>query len=736
MTTYFWTERVVYFSTGIVFGGCALTTKKLSEYFPFQKELHLLCELFTRSSYLALRQTVKKIDQEMSIPRSNISWHENQNALSKIPTQSKEDRDLISFLKMRWLSKANGFYPFEINYALPCFGLECQVSPETKNSYARDPFTQSSLVYENRMKALKKNMLDTEPYPLILTRPNLCNNHFPSYCQIDSDLSSISKKGPIVVDFSSVVATESWEKIRENFLNKCQENSIPTDQLICTHIIHFGKEKPSGIQILPLLDQDREYKSLLKWISSTGLTANPSELDRIVESTANPKNDRLQFTQTSLNLEPISGLDEPTSLMVEGLLSNLKAISQVEKKMNETEKAIIQLSFSNLNQQIQKIREKKLTFYQTMTLLEEAYSNLNAILEIYSPFNHEDFSSIYAEIISPPSALKEMITYGLLATGMTSVHAIISKVEQTIQRKPSVIYGENTYFECIHLAHENYLALSEHQALNSDWEKADIFLAQFNPVLRRDHDIASSYQVEQVANNIHKALSKNRIKPLTVMLDATIEFLKSSRIQELLEEFKSEISTGKLCIFCYRSGLKFDLFGMDNHTGSPCFMVHNQDRYWQLFDDIFADPSFLTDRLSLQWFALAFKNTHKQLDLYRHQIFANTRSLLKTIPIDLYDSKAPYHIIACQEDADPSFIDIKVIGPLHQFRAAAIVGGSLYLDSMEAKHPIYCRRSFGFYHPNLGIIFGEKSSTIRLTLGLDPSQVDVFSKCLRKLRAH
>jgi hypothetical protein len=737
ITTYVWTERVVYLTAGTLFGACAYITKQFTYYFPFHKDLHLLSELLTRSSHIALRQTFEKpfakSTQGKWIYQSNISWDKNQYALSKIPTHSHEDRDLVSFLKMRWLSKANGFYPFEINFVLPCFGLEYQVSPETKNSYARDPFTQSSLVYENRIKALKKTMPETKPYPLILARPNLCKNHFHSYCQLDTDLSYLQKKAPVIFDFSSAIFTDSWEKIRENFLKKCQENSIPPDQLICAQIIHFGDEKPTGIQILPLLNQEKEFKSMLKWISSTGLTANPSELDRIVGSTVAPKEGRFEIEQTSLNLEPISGLDEPTTLMVEGLFSNLKAISQMDKKMNDTEKAIIQLSFSNLNQQIQNIREKKLSFYQTMISLEEAYSNLNAVLEIFSPFTHEDFSSIYADLISPPLALKEMTTYSLLATGMTSVNAILNKVEKTIQRKPRVIYGDNTYFECIHLAQENCLALSEHQAMSCDFETADIYLAQFNPVLRRDHDVTSVYQIEQVANNIHKALSANRLQPLTVVLDATIEWLKSNRIQALLEEFQSEIVQGKLGIFCYRSGLKFDLFGMDNHTGSPCFMAHNQDPYWQLFDEIFVDPAFLTDRLSLQWFALAFKNSSRELDLYRNQIFANTRSLLQTIPADLYDSQAPYHIIQCKDDADPSFIDIKVTGPFHQFRAAAIVGGSLYLDSMQAKHPIFCRRSFGFYHPNLGIIFGEKSSTIRLTLGLDPSQIDIFAECLIKL---
>jgi len=92
------------------------------------------------------------------IPRSQISWDQNKKALSQIHCNTFNDQALISFLERRWLAKATGFYPFEVNYGLPCFDISCQVSPETKNSYARDPFSQTSKVYENRMEAWKKSL--------------------------------------------------------------------------------------------------------------------------------------------------------------------------------------------------------------------------------------------------------------------------------------------------------------------------------------------------------------------------------------------------------------------------------------------------------------------------------------------------------------------------------------------------------------------------------------------------
>jgi len=96
---------------------------------------------------------------------------------------------------------------------------------------------------------------------------------------------------------------------------------------------------------------------------------------------------------------------------------------------------------------------------------------------------------------------------------------------------------------------------------------------------------------------------------------------------------------------------------------------------------------------------------------------------------------APYRITPMEIGVDPIFIDIKVTSPMHVIRSAAIVGGSLYLNCMKEGHPIFYRRSIGFYHPNFGILFGDEGSTLRLTLGIDPTQVDLIAKCFEEIDA-
>ncbi len=171
------------------------------------------------------------------------------------------------------------------------------------------------------------------------------------------------------------------------------------------------------------------------------------------------------------------------------------------------------------------------------------------------------------------------------------------------------------------------------------------------------------------------------------------------------------------------------------HLHSSSFFI-NGGATWDSFDSLLTDPVLQTDRLSLNWFCLAYQSATPQLELYRKQVFANTRSLLNQVPSRLLSDKdAHYRVIPFESDADPAFIDIKISGPCHQAKAAVLVGGCLYLECMEGGHPIFYRRSLGFYHPNFGILFGKDSTTIRLTLGLDPAQVDLLTHCFEKIDA-
>jgi len=142
------------------------------------------------------------------------------------------------------------------------------------------------------------------------------------------------------------------------------------------------------------------------------------------------------------------------------------------------------------------------------------------------------------------------------------------------------------------------------------------------------------------------------------------------------------------------------------------------------------------DRLSLNWFCLAYGYAAPQLELYRKQIFENTRALLNKIPPRLFaDNRIGYRVIPMAQDADPAFIDFKIYGFLHRLRGASVASGGLYMACMKGGQPIFFRPGLGFYHPNFSVLFGDECTTIRLTLGLDPAQVDILAEYFQTIDA-
>jgi hypothetical protein len=272
-------------------------------------------------------------------------------------------------------------------------------------------------------------------------------------------------------------------------------------------------------------------------------------------------------------------------------------------------------------------------------------------------------------------------------------------------------------------------AIHMDKATPEDWKKVDILVEQFNPVLRLEGEVV--YRLENIAQNLHKCLAVREGVPLVVALDCTIDFLHSRKMIDLLQEFTPQIEKGALCVIGFRSGNKFDLFGMDNYCGAPFFVIHNQDPKWNVCASLFTDDSVQADTLSVNWFCLAYKYAAPQLELYRKQIFDNTRALLQKVTVAGNGSRV--RVSPAEEEADLAFLDVKVFGAMHKYRSAVLVAGLFFITSMEEKRPMFNRPSLGFYHSNCTMQFGEVNSTIRLTLGVDPAEVELFAGCLESI---
>lgn len=235
---------------------------------------------------------------------------------------------------------------------------------------------------------------------------------------------------------------------------------------------------------------------------------------------------------------------------------------------------------------------------------------------------------------------------------------------------------------------------------------------------------------------------KNNDPPLTVALDCTIDYINSNKVKNLLEEFKEEIQNGTLNFVFFKSGQKFDMFGMDNYYGAPFFMVNNSDPKWETFKAMSRSPGIQTDILSEQWFCLAYKYASEGLDDYRRLIFENSREILKNCPDSLRpkDDLLNQRITVSQVDdeMDVSSIDIKVRGGFHKLKALALMA-RFYLSCIKHGVKTYSRASFGFFHPNFIVIMIQNvkdSTTIRLSPGINPRENKFIIEFLNGLTSY
>lgn len=707
-------------------------------------------------------------------PISQKSWEFYRWQLNAVPVISEKESRLLTFLEKRWLAKGNGFYRAEVDWVCPCFQIPMQVHPETTNCYARDPFTSASIAYNNQVERWKQILPHPKIFPLILTRPYSLQKYLPNYHALFSQDSlalvlekcretASKSEGKTILDIGSVFPLnksweDSWNAFSKNVAALCREKNIDLNRLI---FVQSFQEKDQGVlRLLPIENESssqvqKDFEKLLEWISHAGLTATLVELDRDILSDIQTKDVQIDTKSRWIHKELcLSSLSQfrnaylspnlQKKIMVLGFLDALQGLlNEIEEdKWQEimrcpTRSSLVCLSMENIQEQFSEVLKEKASdpFFQTVCKVELMHANFTALLEIFSPFETLDFPKIYQDIVFPSfpdPALK--IEAGVHASGMTSLSGVLKAVNASLGKSPHVIYGENTYFECVHVLREGG-GKSSLEAEEEDWKLLDLLICQFNPVLKRDIGDICQYKEEKVAENIRKALSLRKDKPFVVAIDSSLDYLHSHRFNALFQEFEKEIKEGIVNFICIRSGVKFDLFGIDNYSGAPFFTIHSSHPHWQIMDAVLKDPVLSTDPLSFNWFCLAYKYLPSHLEAYRKQIFENTRNLLNKVPSSLFQSESSYRLIPMDGQVDPSFIDIKVKGRFHRMKIAALVGGILYLRCMQEGHPVFFRRSLGLYHPNFGILFGNESSTIRFTLGLDPGQVDVLASCFEKIHS-
>ncbi len=756
-------RNIKLFEKGIYFGaGCAFGVSSIVSQFIwglsvcFSDTLSNECLLFSHLSrslsnrffYQVRHGTHHKKQKTLS------SWNFNEEALSQISTSTEEERRLLLFLKNRWLVKSNGFSSKTIDWIYPCFGFFLQIHPKTSFCYSRDPSLGLSDTYTDIVNQWKKTLPHPKTYPLILTRPFDLQKYLPHYIrafeEIPQTFDFVLKQDRTIVDMTHLLPEDPkqwqsfWKKYESSFLKFCKKHNIHLENILFVQKVQ--RESIGGLRLLPLSSLSKEqveiqHNFLLKWIGSFGLSANPIELDRWLFDN-HFQAEQMELYDIPLKEKCIQNLENfekgkfflnsqkamilrAELKMIKGLISKVSEDQWAQIMCSSTKSKIIQFSFSEIEKQLHFLQQKERAFFLDFTHLEKIHYYLCNLLEIFSPFDSSDFFEIYQNLL--PEDFKKHTSYAVHSSGMTSFRGVFTALENALGPF-RVIYGKNIYYECENIATKGVNASASEKATDEDFEQTDVLLVQFDPVWKIVFE-KDQYKVENISDLLHKIFTKKREKPLVLVIDSTFDFINSKRNHLLLKEFQEQIEKGMLNIICYRSGIKFDLLGMDNFFGAPFLMIHNKDPKWDYFDFLLKDPLLQTDKLSMNWFCLAYQYAASELELYRKQTFENTKKLLNRLPQRLYEKGSPYQVISFEKEAHSVFVDIKVKGFLHSIRAAGLVGGTLFMMCMENGYPIFTRHSLGFYHPNFGLIFDKDLTTIRLTVGIDPEVIETFVKC-------
>lgn len=655
------------------------------------------------------------------------------------------------------MAKVTGTFPFLIDWMCPAFGIVYPAHPETTNAYARDPANKYCDTYLHRVDEWKSRLAHPVEFPLILTRPVSLQEHLPflviwGECAIEQIQKALKNTSyPVVLDLSSYLLPaleerglwqEHWHMLEQSLRTSLATAQVPLERICCIQTVD-GHEI-GGIRVLPWSGKNTSSAGfLLEWISRFGLAATRVEWDRLACEKGQEESLAREISLTEFRSQLDQQWDDlpiQKKLMIQGTLKVLKHFVPETFQGSFVQEQLVKLYCGNILSRMEELGIGHVSFQVAMSKVEEIHADIASLLEIFSPFTLNDFVDAFSEQLTTiPPLLKVHAQYDLHSCAMASLGAVFCAARESQDGPLNILFGENSYFECIDAAERIGSAKRIINATEEDWKHVDLILAQFNPTVRRINFAVTEYQAfeykeEKIAEYLHRALAVRQGRPLTIAIDDTLDFSNSPRNGQLLQEFEQEILDGRLNMIFYRSGLKFDMFGMDSYCGAPFFMINHGGLQWNAYQSLIGDPALQADRLSANWYALAYRSVIDELEDYTQQIFDNTRAVLQQIPAALYaKDNARYRVIPIEDSADATFVDIKIFGPLHRLRGELLVGTYLTFKAMEGGYPLLFRPGIGFHHPNLAILFGQECTTVRLTIGLDPEQVPIMVRCLERL---
>lgn len=523
-----------------------------------------------------------------------------------------------------------------------------------------------------------------------------------------------------------------------------------------TVIARVKLDRGAGIKVLPLWTK-LEKKSLLKTcpqlifaVWNSGIYMNRITMRHVVNDTFrscdasySPRGRNTEFDVKAIRAVRMWGVARKTFYgkdipkecatigqaaleLVEGIFSEVDL-----QKFNEDEakRMVIHTSIYRIFNELAFSILYAKDFQQLSRHIERIHNELTTLLTITKPYKATDFEQIYLDRVRPIISERCSVQAGLAKTAMNVFTGLRVAVRKTTAH-PVEAHCLDIYFE--EKGKRSLQDLVDDRSI----DHVDFYATQFYGNIELDSD-KTHYEPVDVIGDIEKLLkAKPNTRRLTIAIDTTIDQLNSSRLQEVLHHFESQILSGQLNFVIFRSGQKFDYLGVDNYYGAPFIIINNGDAFWEPFNSLRKDPAYQTDDLTHQWFCHSNRYCYSQMNDYRSLIFAGHREVLMSIPSQLVPKKGKeqrVRVNTVSDDMLSSFIDIKVTGIFHRLRSKFLLS-RLYFHSLRQGVKIHSRPSFGFCHLNVLVINAgatSTSSSIRINVGLDHREIQVVHDFLQ-----
>lgn len=424
------------------------------------------------------------------------------------------------------------------------------------------------------------------------------------------------------------------------------------------------------------------------------------------------------------NFEHYVILGQATINLLEGLINEISHEKWVVLNSDLEMRQLIQTSFFRLTLHMSKIEQIGENFQEFGNTMELIHCEISTLLFLIKPCFEDSFECIYLQNLNFIPKVEGFCTRAGVTSCAQNFAMTMLGLCHRVDPSSNQAHQGQSYYE---YQYSDQIDSLETILCDFNTKKINFYLTEFyhNCQNVTFSNIFIHYSKVDVASDIEEIFrQKPETEHLTVLVDATIDFTNSSENQKLLEKFQKEILEGRIQFMFFRSGIKLEMFGMDNHYGSPFIVINNGSSYWKQLNAPLFRKDFQTDSLSMQWFCLVYKYAFKELEWYKRKMFINTQDLIKRIPEEYY-SNEKINSATFGVDVLTTFIHIKTK-----------LGREPIVDTFKRKfdeRDVKCykdRSSFGFIHPNI-TIFGI--TNVRINPGLNPKDNEIIEEYLKEL---